>query len=291
MIPFLKQVARYYYNRTEDISSLCFVFPNRRALRFFEHYLGGEIAAGGGKPVISPQLFTMNDFFYHATAEKPSDRIPLLLELYNCYKALNPKAETLDDFIFWGDTILGDFDDIDKYLVNPVHLFANISDIKEMQDDYSYLSPVQKEAVLRFIGQFKNPGAIKEGFLSIWRILLPLYNSFRAGLKAKGLCYEGMVYRELAERLESKSAASIMEARFPWSRKYIFVGLNALNECEKTLLRKLHRAGHAEFCWDYPFPIVDVASESCYAHGRRGDKAHVAENPVKRKIVFRSCPH
>ena len=75
MVPFLRQVAKHYYDGSRDISSLCFIFPNRRALRFFEHYLGLEIAAAGTGPLISPQLFTMNDFFYHATAETPSDRI------------------------------------------------------------------------------------------------------------------------------------------------------------------------------------------------------------------------
>ncbi len=251
MVPFLRQVAKHYYDGSRDISSLCFIFPNRRALRFFEHYLGLEIAAAGTGPLISPQLFTMNDFFYHATAETPSDRIPLLLELYSCYRDLNPSAEPLDDFIFWGDTLLGDFDDLDKYLVNPEHLFANITDFKEMQDDYSYLSDAQREALLRFVDHFKTSGAVKEGFLSIWRILLPLYNSFKDALKSKGMSYEGMVYRELAGRLQSGGAQDIAKERFPEVKKFVFVGLNALNECEKMLLRKLHRAGIAEFCWDY----------------------------------------
>ena len=251
MVPFLKQVARHYMAQGADVSRLCFVFPNRRALRFFEHYLGQEIAAGGGGPVVSPQLFTMNDFFYHATGEKPADRIPLLLELYGCYKALNPASEPLDDFIFCGDTLLGDFDDIDKYLVDPERIFTNVADFREIQDDYSYLSDVQREAVLRFVDHFRSTGAIKEGFLRIWRILLPLYRSFREELKTKGLSYEGMVYRELAERLESESAADIMRARFQWSDRFVFVGLNALNECEKTLLRRMHRARLCEFCWDF----------------------------------------
>lgn len=234
-----------------DISRLCFVFPNRRALRFFENYLGQEIAASGSGPVVSPQLFTMNDFFYHATGENPSDRIPLLLELYSCYKALNPACEPLDDFIFWGDALLGDFDDIDKYRVDPERIFTNVSELREIQDDYSYLTDTQREAVQRFADHFKRSGAIKEGFLRIWRILLPLYRSFREYLKAKGLCYEGMVYRELAERLESESAADIMRTRFPWSDRFVFVGLNALNECEKTLLRRMHRGQMCEFCWDF----------------------------------------
>ena len=251
MVPFLKQTARHYLASGREISKLCFVFPSRRALRFFEHYLGEEIAASGTGPVVSPRLFTMNDFFYHTVGARPSDRTRLLLELYEVYKSLNPAAEPLDDFIFWGDTLLGDFDDIDKYLVNPDHIFANVSDLKEMQDDWSWLTDTQREAVQRFTRHFLTPGSVKEGFLSIWRILLPLYKEFRSKLRAKGLSYEGMVYRELAERLESESAADLCAARHPGSELFVFVGLNALNECEKTLLRKMHNARLCEFCWDY----------------------------------------
>ena len=252
MTPFLKQVARHYYNDgAGDISRLCFVFPNRRALRFFEHYLGQEIAACGRGPVVSPQLFTMNDFFYRAAGAGVTGKIPLLIELYRCYRELNPAAEPLDDFIFWGDTILGDFDDVDKYLVRVDHLFTNVSDLKAMQDDWSWLTDTQREAVRRFTRHFLSPGSVKDSFLSIWRILLPLYERFNEVLTEKGMWYEGKVYRELCGRLDSTPAADIMADRFPWSEKFVFVGLNALNECEKTLLRRLHNAGLAEFCWDW----------------------------------------
>ena len=36
----------------------------------------------------------------------------------------------------------------------------------------------------------------------------------------------------------------------------MFVGLNALNECEKTLLLKMKNAGVAEFCWDYAGDMI-----------------------------------
>ena len=252
MTPFLKQVARHYLGKAcTDISTLCFIFPNRRALRFFEHYLGEEIAASGAGPVVSPQMFTMNDFFYRAAGASVTGRIPLLIELYRCYKELNPAAEPLDDFIFWGDTILGDFDDVDKYLVRADHLFTNVSDLKAIQDDWSWLTDTQREAMRRFTRNFLNQGNIKDSFLSIWRILLPLYELFNKVLTEKGMWYEGKAYRHLCERLDSTPAADILADRFPWSSKYVFVGLNALNECEKTLLRRLNNAGLAEFCWDW----------------------------------------
>ncbi len=257
MTPFLKQVARHYFRDDgPEISTLCFVFPNRRALRFFEHYLGQEIAAAGTGPVVSPQLFTMNDFVYRAAGAGQTGRIPLLIELYRCYRELNPAAEPLDDFIFWGDTILGDFDDVDKYLVQAEHLFTNVSDLKAMQDDWSWLTDTQREAVRRFTRHFLSPGSVKESFLSIWRILLPLYERFNKVLTDKGMWYEGKVYRQLCGRLDSTPAADIMAERFPWSGKFVFVGLNALNECEKTLLKRLHNAGLAEFCWDWKSDFI-----------------------------------
>ena len=261
MTPFLRQVAQHY-NR-EGLSSLCFVFPNRRALRFFEHYLGQEIAAAGTGPAVAPQMYTMADFFCHATGWRPAERVEQLQILYGCYKALNPEAESLDDFIFWGDVLLGDFDDVDKYLVNPEHLFTNVSDLRQIQDDYSYLTDTQREAIERFVDHFNRPGTVKDKFLAIWRILLPLYNSFRGALQEKGLAYEGMIYRDLAERLQQESAADIAKERFPWSNRFVFVGLNALNECEKTLLRRMHNAGLAEFCWDWRSKeIQDPANKS-----------------------------
>ena len=261
MVPFLKQVARHYNKGA--ISSLCFIFPNRRALRFFEHYLGQEIAAAGTGPAVAPQMYTMSDFVCRATCERPSERVDLLLELYKCYKDLNPAAEPLDDFIFWGDTLLGDFDDVDKYLVDPQRLFANVSDLRQMQDDYSYLTDTQREAIERFMRNFQTQGVVKERFLEIWRILGPLYDDFRKELRLKGMAYEGMIYRDLAERLQERSVADVLGERFPWSVRFVFVGLNALSECEKTLLRRMHSAGLAEFCWDWRSEwIQDAANKS-----------------------------
>ena len=257
MTPFLKQVARHYFiDGAGDISRLCFVFPNRRALRFFEHYLGQEIAASGKGPAVAPEVYTINDFFYRVAAASPADKIVLLLELYECYKAVNPSAEPRDEFIFWGDMLLGDFDDVDKYLADARILFTNVSEFKGMQDDMSYLSDTQREALERFTDSFLRKGAVKEKFLGIWNLLYPLYTGFRERLASKGIAYEGMVYREFAERLKKESAVDVLPRRFPETDKFVFVGLNALSESERTVLRHLHKAGVAEFCWDFRSDLI-----------------------------------
>lgn len=206
--------------------------------------------------MVSPRLFAMNEFFYGIAGAHATDRVNLLLELYECYKAVNPSAETLDEFIFWGDVLLSDFDDVDKYLVDPEGLFTNVSDFKDIQDTYSYLSESQLAAIEQFVGHFKTGGRYKDEFRRIWDLLLPLYRRFNAALASKGLSYEGMVYRSLAERLAVEPAADIMAPVFGDTRKFVFVGLNALNECEKRLMGKLRDARLAEFCWDWSGPFI-----------------------------------
>ena len=263
MLPFLKQVAAHYL--ATDIDGTCFVFPNRRSAVFFRKYLGDLLKEGGAdRPMHAPQSLTINDFFYKVQGGEVTDRIRLLLELYESYKAVYPKAEPLDEFIFWGEVILADFGDVDKFLVDAEDLFTDVADFKDIQDDYSHLSDVQREAILHFVDHFRDrngrltvrldtdDATVKARFLQVWNILYPLYQDFRRRLRAQGMAYEGMVYRDLAERLKGGEAvADVLSAVFPQAHRFVFVGLNALNECEKTVLRRLRDAGLAEFCWDF----------------------------------------
>ena len=254
MDPFLLQVARHYFT-SGGVERLCFIFPNRRSEVFFRKYLGG-LVRDSGSPLMSPRVCTMKDFFYGAAGVQEADQITLLLELYDCYCALNPQHESLDDFIFWGGVLLSDFNDVDKYLVRAESLFANISDLRKMQDSYEYLEPQQEEAIRRFISHFRTGGRYKDEFRKIWDILLPLYRSFNRRLAAEGLAYEGQVYRSLAERLPDESVVDVLGTRLGDVDKYVFVGLNALNECEKRLMRKMRDASLAEFCWDYSSSMI-----------------------------------
>ena len=304
MKPFLRQAAEKFLAEG-NVSGKCFIFPNRRSLVFFRKHLaaalseafssaaergmcgasgsdpdsgpcsGSDPALGPGQeapvPIIAPEMLTVNDFFYKVYDVPVTDRVILLLELYECYKTLNGKAEPLDEFIFWGDVILGDFNDVDKYLVDPKQIFTNVSDYKAMQDTFSYLSGRQRQAIEGFVSHFNdrsgrltvrldsdNPN-VKERFLMIWNILYPLYTSFRSRLKEKNEAYEGMVYRDIAELISGNGAEDFAERLrtvFPRSEKYVFVGLNALNECEKTLLRRMRDRGMAEFCWDYSGKMI-----------------------------------
>lgn len=256
MVPFLMQVARHYF-KGGDIQEKCFVFPNRRSMVFFRKYLSDLVRQEGGTPLRMPPMFTVNDFFCHLYGVEVTDRLRLLTRLYSIYLKLYPKAEPLDRFIFWGDVMLGDFDDIDKYLVDARSLFRNISDFKDIRDDYSYLTDNQRNAIQSFLSHFRDTEAedessVKTRFLGIWNILFPLYEAFNKSLREDGMAYEGMVYRDLAVRVKTgEPVIDIMKAKFPDTEGFVFIGLNALNECERTVLGKMRDAGIAEFVWDY----------------------------------------
>ena len=230
---------------------------------FFRKYLGDIVREkGGGVPRLSPPMYTINDFFYAVYGTEVTDRLKLLLELYDCYRELNAQAEPLDDFIFWGEVMLADFEDIDKYLVDAEGLLRNVSDFKAIQDGYEYLSENQRLAVEHFLSHFRdgkgtlsvNPEGsdVKARFLKLWNLLYPLYARFRERLQEKGMAYEGMVYRDLAGRLNSGTPVrDVLEAVFPHTTQYVFVGLNALTECERLLMKRMRDAGMARFVWDF----------------------------------------
>ena len=269
MIPFLKQVADHYYNIGET-DKCCFIFPNRRSLVFFTRHLCQAVKDSDvlSRPIVAPEMLTINDFFHKVGGMHSVDRVRLLIELYDCYRECNPKAESLDEFIFWGDIILSDFNDVDKYLVDSKQLFANVSDIKKIQDTYTYLTDTQRKAIEAFVSHFSDLSGrltvdldsedpdVKGKFLMIWNILYDLYELFNTRLREKGMAYEGMVYRQLVQRLKTESVEDVFNDVWQGDVKFVFVGLNALNECEKMLLRKLRDAGRAEFCWDYSGKMI-----------------------------------
>lgn len=263
--PFLKLVAEYYSTR-RNLENSCFIFPNRRAMVFFRHYLAQTLKGGRQEAVRLPDMTTINEFFYKACRAETTDRTTLLIELYdvyrNVYKEKNQgrEAEPLDEFIFWGDTILADFNDVDKYLIDARQLFFNISDLNDIQSGWiDELSESQAEAIRNFLACFThsaNAGGgkklgVKDSFLSVWNLLYDVYERYNVQLKEKGQSYEGMVYRNLADSLRESNDIQEILAREFGDDKYVFVGLNVLNECEKTLLTSMKNVGLAEFAWDY----------------------------------------
>ena len=248
MTPFLYRIAQAFYQQYgADISQLAFVFPNRRSGIFFQKYLA-EVA---GKPLFSPRVTTINDLMSELSPYTTIDRISLLVMLYKRYIELRKSDESFDDFVFWGDMLLGDFDDVDKYMVDARQLFTNIHDLKEI--DEFYLTDEQIEIIKRFWGHLFFPSTESENkqqFIQLWQILFDLYSRLRADLTSQNRAYEGMIFREVAERCRRKEPLDL-----PYTQ-VVFVGFNAITEAERVFMEYLRDTGIGDFYWDYYAPTL-----------------------------------
>jgi CRISPR/Cas system-associated exonuclease Cas4 (RecB family) len=241
---FLEHIAKSLYAEyCNTLNRHCLVFPNRRAGLFFLKYLAAEI----DKPVWTPAIMTINELFRSMSGLTLAENEILLFELYKVYRSVKKSNESFDDFYFWGDMLLDDFDDVDKYLADASKLFRNVKDIKEIDLQFGGLTEEQAEIVKRFWVNF-NPEKLtgqKEEFKNIWSVLSDLYEGFRRSLMDKGLAYEGMIFREVAE-----DPGRLAKGLIRWEKIH-FIGFSALNECEKSLMTRLKKEGRAKFYWDY----------------------------------------
>jgi len=245
MNSFLYRIAKTYYaQKQSDISNFTFVFPNRRAGLFFQRYIA-EVAQ---KPVFSPEIVTINECFSAASTWQTADRLSMLFRLYRIYKAQSGSDESFDSFAFWGEMLLSDFEDVDKYRVDAKQLFTNITELKQIDQLFNVFSDRQVEAIRQFWNNFVPvvEGKSQEDFIATWKILLPIYEKFRAELIADNTATEGMICRNVADRLKAKELIPEFE-----NKQFVFIGFNALNPCERTLFAELQRRGQADFYWDY----------------------------------------
>ena len=241
MQPFLQLVAHDLYTKIgNDLSRTVLVFPNKRANLFFNEYLAEE----SDQPIWSPAAMSISDLLQKLSVQKAGDPIRLVCELYKVFKEETESRETLDDFYFWGELLISDFDDVDKNMVDADKLFSNLQDLKNLMDDYEFLDEEQEEAIRQFFQNFsiERRTELKEKFISLWDKLGIIYHRYREKLAELGIAYEGMLYRNVIEQLDAD--------RLKYD-KYVFVGFNVLNKVEKEFFQKLQKAGKAMFYWDY----------------------------------------
>lgn len=259
MKSFLGLIAETYYKYEKDkLYKYCFIFPNRRSGVFFQKYLS-ETATSA---LILPEITTITDFINSVTSSNEASRIELLFTLYEEYRKLSDEVADFDQFVFWGDMIINDFNDVDKYLADAKQLFTNVREIKEINS--SYFTDDQINIINEYWGESRplesievfwkhihNPTSEtdnKKKFLKLWEILYPLYSNLKKNLEKRGLSYSGMAYRKAAAIIKDKAAVDMDFTR------YIFVGFNVLSTSEEKIFNYLKEKGIADFYWDFNSP-------------------------------------
>lgn len=258
METFLQMVAHDLQHKTNgDLFRTVIVFPNKRASLFFNECLASE----SDRPLWSPAYVSISELFHQLSSLKLGDPIRLICELYKIFTDETNSTETLDEFYFWGELLISDFDDVDKNLVDADQLFSNLQNLRDIADDNTFLTPEQGESLRQFFLNFsiEKRTELKQRFISLWDKLGNIYHRFHNRLASLGIAYEGMMYRRVIEAINPQ--------KLPYER-YVFVGFNVLNKVEIELFQLLQKAGKALFYWDYDisYTTLPLQQNPPYTH-------------------------
>ncbi|WP_143961740.1 PD-(D/E)XK nuclease family protein [Litoribacter populi] len=238
MHSFLRNTAQDILQSYPSLKEVTVVLPNRRAGLFFTQHLGKII----DKPQWLPEVKTIEDLFYGYAGNRPADNLTLIFELYKVYKKIHPAPEDFDRFYYWGEMILKDFNDLDQFLADAEKLYRDLSEIKVIETDLSYLTENQIQLIREFWKSFNlQDKGHQDKFLKFWQMLHGLYLAFKEELDQKKLAYGGMLYRQVIESLESIPKPE---------RQFVFVGFNAFTKTEEVLLKHFIKKFDAKIYWD-----------------------------------------
>ena len=245
---FLDHIARELKQEFGgDISQLCLIVPTRRAVQF----LRDALAEAYQQTIWSPRIVSIQDFVRQTVGWQFPDILPLVFELYQVYGPHMRQVdktwyESFEQFYNWGEMLVKDFDEIDKYLVDARQLFTNIKDLKEIEQVFS-LPEESLEPIRRFWqtlrGRNETPDQVQQRFLAIWQELYEIYDQYRQALRRRNQGYDGMAYRHLVGELEA--------GRLTFAEpKLVFIGFNALSTAEERLMKHLLTEQQAIVYWD-----------------------------------------
>ena len=225
MQTFLEETIEELLKKHEDIAQLTIVLPSKRAGGFFKNYLRNQIA----KTTFLPRIISIEEFVEILSDLRIIDNTQLLLKSYGAYKQTTSikEKEDFESYASWIQTLLNDFNEIDRYLVDTDKFFHYLGSIKSLEHWSMNDQPTE------FISNY----------LSFWNSLPEFYDRLRSSLLQEGVGYQGMVYRKAAEELEYYLSSHGDEP-------HVFIGFNALNTAEQTIIKELLETGNSEIYWD-----------------------------------------
>ncbi|MCA0131195.1 PD-(D/E)XK nuclease family protein [Winogradskyella alexanderae] len=225
MKSFIKSVLLHLKNKNLNFEELLFVLPSKRAGLFIKH----ELAPLIDKPIFSPSIKSIDEFIEELSGLKVLPNIDLTFRLYDTYKKITPKEEleTFDSFSKWSQTLLQDFNEIDRYLVEHKQIFDYLTAIKE-------LNHWSKET---------NQTELIKNHLQFWNRLKVFYSVFTKDLLEFKSGYQGLIYREACENLEAYIENNN-------GKIHVFLGFNALNKAESLIIQELLESDQAHIYWD-----------------------------------------
>jgi CRISPR/Cas system-associated exonuclease Cas4 (RecB family) len=240
MRSFLQDIAEVVKRDYPDWEHLQIVFPNRRAALYFKQ----ELAKGLSSPKWSPSILTIEELIFTNTTLQEVDKLTSILKLYQAFKKVTGSTEKIDQFYYWGEMLLRDFDEMDKYMVDAEFVFRDISNLKEIDQYFDYLTEEQKIFLKDFWESLEfSTEETRNRFLSLWKNLYPVYKEFRESLLQNGTAYAGLIQRLVAEQLTAQVPSTNQKTT-------LFAGFNALTTAEEKVICWFVKNQNALVFWD-----------------------------------------
>jgi hypothetical protein len=266
MRPFLQEVAEALKNFKPD--NLTVVFPNQRSILYFRKYFSQLF----DKPVLGPDLRTFEEFAASQVSVRVPDRLTLIYRLYQAYQQVTQWNESFDAFYYWGNMLLRDFDEIDKHLVEAQYLFRNLSDLKELDQSFDYLTEEQKAYLAGFWQNYNTADGLRTKFSEVWQHLYGVYEKFNELLQQEGLAYEGRMLKAAAE--------AIVQREKP-AEQVVFVGFNALTPVQEKIITHAVEAWDAKVYWD---------ADDYYVNAQWHEAGYFFRKYREHKVLKRTFP-
>ena len=213
---FLNQLAQEVLkSNSNTLSELTIVLPNKRAKVFLLEELKLLVLNN----VFAPEIISIEEFIQEISGIRSVDSVELLFEFYEVYLSITDKdkQESFENFANWAKTLLQDFNEIDRYLLEPNKILKYLEDIKEIEH---WSVDVDKRTNLI------------EKHMLFWKKLPEYYYSLYQNLVNKGIGYQGLIYREAVENLNHFSENNN-------DKHFVFAGFNALNQAEEKIIQHL----------------------------------------------------
>ncbi len=226
-IYFLDKIAKVIIeDYLGKLAETTIVLPNKRAKIFLVEALKKQIQ----NTVISPKIISIEEFIQHIASVRSIDSIELLFEFYEVYLSITEKKQqqSFELFANWGKTLLQDFNEIDRYLLDPSHVLSYLKDIED----------IKKWGI-----EVENKTQLLENYIDFWKLLPSYYESLYIHLLNKQIGYQGLIYREAVNNIDHFTNSVS-------NQYFVFAGFNALNAAEEKIIQHLIASDQAKIYWD-----------------------------------------
>lgn len=224
MKSFLEEFTQRCLAQYPDLSQHTFVLPSRRAVNFLKKELVKQQEASH----FLPRFFSIEEFVADVAEVELIDTITVLFEFYGIYLKVFPadKQESFETVYNWSQTLLQDFNEIDRHLIDAEDFFGNLANVKEIEH----------------WSKAENPTPMVKNYLAFWRILPTLYTHLTSSLIEKKQVYQGLAYKLAVQNFDTYVSKN--------NQIFHFVGFNALNACEQAIFQKTLQLNRGEVVWD-----------------------------------------